>query len=255
RGGYQLPGSDFNTWKSNDVTPDSIWGNANTILTTTSKYSGDGIIGAKIATGEAVGKTASGSLYTAEFNPKGVGTLAMANSSTWPDGNELLDFGKKFGARPAYMEVTFSYNGSGDSCDVYILLENRTGDKNQNRTASDVNKLVASAWYRSTTGDDEGRENPDVVSVSEANSANMRTVRLKLKYGTPLSGSAIEHSSVFSTTLASKESKAINNGLVQGTGDEPVTHVRVVFASSADGNHYKGKKGATLIVDGMRLIY
>ncbi|SHK67926.1 PCMD domain-containing protein [Fibrobacter sp. UWEL] len=255
RAGYQLPGSDFNTWSSNDVKPDSVWGNANTILTTTSKYSSNGVIGAQIKTGSAVGKIASGSLYTAEFNPKGVGTLAMASSSTWPDGNELLDFGKKFGARPAYMDVTFSYNGSGDSCDVYIVLENRTGDKNQNRSSSDVNKLVASAWYRSTTDNNSGRKNPDVVSVSEKNSAGLRTIRLKLKYGTPLEGSPIENSSVFTTTLSSKDSKAINNGVIQGTGNETVTHIRVVFASSADGNHYNGKSGATLIVDEVRLIY
>jgi len=253
--GYQLPGSDFNTWSSNDVSPDSIWGNANTVLTTTKKYSANGVVGAEIKTGSAVGKIASGSLYTAVFNPKGVGTLAMASSSTWPDGNELLDFGKKFNARPAYMDVTFSYNGSGDSCDVYIVLENRTGDMNRNRSSTDVNKLVASAWYRSTTGDNSGGNNPDVVSVSEANNAGMRTIRLKLKYGTPLDGSPIKNSSVFNTTLASKDSKAINNGVIQGAGDESVTHVRIVFASSADGNHYNGKSGATLVVDEMRLIY
>jgi hypothetical protein len=179
----------------------------------------------------------------------------MASSSTWPDGNELLDFGKPFAARPEYMEIKISYSGSGDSCDAYILLENRTGDKNVNRTSSDVNKLVASAWYRSTTGNNTGRSNPDVVSVSEPDANGMRTIRLKLKYGTPLSGSPIENSATFETNLKSSNKSAVKNGLVQGTGEEPVTHIRVVFASSADGNHYKGKKGATLIVDEMRLIY
>jgi hypothetical protein len=115
--------------------------------------------------------------------------------------------------------------------------------------------LVASAWYRSTTGNNTGRSNPDVVSVSEPDANGMRTIRLKLKYGTPLSGSPIEKSSTFNTTLRSSNKSAVNNGLIQGTGDEPVTHIRVVFASSADGNHYNGKKGATLIVDEMRLIY
>jgi hypothetical protein len=55
--------------------------------------------------------------------------------------------------------------------------------------------------------------------------------------------------------LKSSNKAAINNGLVQGTGEEPVTHIRVVFASSADGNHYKGVSGATLIVDDLKLIY
>lgn len=255
KAGYQLPGSNFNTWKGDNVTPDSIWGNANTILTTTEKITSGSMIGAKIQTSSALTKTASGSLYTADFNPKGVGTLSMASSSTWPDGNELLDFGKPFNARPEFMEVKFSYEGKGDSCDIYILLENRTGDKNVNRKSSDVNKLVASAWFRSTKADNSGRENPDVVSVSEPDENKMRTLRLKLQYGEPLAGSPIENSSTFNTKLESSNKSAINNGLVQGTGDEPVTHIRVVFASSADGNHYKGTKGATLVIDEMKLIY
>lgn len=255
KAGYQLPGENFNSWNKNDVTPDSIWGNANTILTTTEKKTSGSMIGAMIKTGSALTKIASGSLYTADFNPNGVGTLSMASSSTWPDGNELLDFGKPFAARPEYMEVKFSYEGKGDSCDIYILLENRTGDKNVNRKSTDVNTLVASAWFRSTKADNSGRENPDVVSVSEPDENGMRTLRLKLKYGEPLEGSPIENSSTFDTKLKSSNKAAINNGLVQGTGEEPVTHIRVVFASSADGNHYKGVSGATLIVDDLKLIY
>lgn len=255
KAGYQLPGSNFNSWIGDDVTPDSIWGNANTILTTTEKITSGSMIGAKIQTSSALTKTASGSLYTAVFNPKGVGTLSMASSSTWPDGNELLDFGKPFNARPEFMEVKFSYEGKGDSCDIYILLENRTGDKNVNRKSSDVNKLVASAWFRSTKADNSGRENPDVVSVSAPDENGMRTLRLKLQYGEPLAGSPIENSSTFNTKLESSNKSAINNGLVQGSGDEPVTHIRVVFASSADGNHYKGTKGAILVIDEMKLIY
>ncbi|SHK66874.1 PCMD domain-containing protein [Fibrobacter sp. UWB12] len=255
KAGYQLPGSNFNSWKGDDVTPDSIWGNANTILTTTKKITSGSLIGAQIQTSSVLGKVASGSLYTADFNPKGVGTLSMANASTWPDGNELLDFGKPFAARPEFMEVKFSYEGKGDSCDIYILLENRTGDMNINRKAGDVNKLVASAWFRSTKADNSGRENPDVVSVSEPDENGMRTLLLKLKYGEPLAGSPIENSSTFNTELESSNKSAVNNGLEQGSGEEPVTHIRVVFASSANGNHYEGTKGATLIVDEMRLIY
>ena len=257
KAGYQLPGSNFNSWnKDGDlVLPDSVWGNANTMVETTKKVSPGSMIGAEIRTTSALIKMASGSLYTAVFNPNGVGTLSMASSKTWPDGNELLDFGKPFAARPEYMEVKFSYDGKGDSCDIYILLENRTGDKNVNRKSTDVNTLVASAWFRSTKADNSGRENPDVVSVSEPDENGMRTLRLKLKYGEPLEGSPIENSSTFDTKLKSSNKSAINNGLVQGTGEEPVTHIRVVFASSADGNHYEGVEGATLIVDDLKLIY
>jgi cytoskeletal protein RodZ len=255
KAGYQLPGSNFNFWKDNDVTPDSIWGNANTLFKTTERTSSGTMIGAKIQTVSAITKMASGSLYTATFNPNGVGLLSMSDSKTWPDGNQLLDFGKPFAARPEFMEVKFSYEGKGDSCDMYILLENRTGDKNVNRKSSDVNKLVASAWFRSTKADNSGRKNPDVVSVSEPDENGMRTLRLKLKYGEPLAGSPIENSSVFGSDLKSSNKSAVNNDLVQGTGDEPVTHVRAVFASSADGNHYNGVKGATLIVDEIKLKY
>lgn len=265
RVGYQLPNSDFDSWDGNDPTPDSIWNNANTILVTTKKYSSGSIIGAEIQTGEVLGKVASGSLYTADFNPNGVGTLSMAKSSTWPDGNELLDFGKPFRARPRFMEVKFQYDGKdNDSCDIYVILENRTGNRNVNRSNTDVNKLVASAWFRSTTSLADGRTcdadasmsaNPDVVSISDPDANGFRILRLKLQYGTPLACSPIENSSVFATTLKSSDSKAIFNGLVQGTGDEPVTHIRVVFASSAAGNTYRGVKNSTLLVDEMRLLY
>ncbi len=256
RAGYQLPNSGLETWNGNDPLPDSIWNDANTILTTTKKYTSGSTIGAEITTGSAVGKIASGSLYTADFNPKGVGTLSMANSSTWPDGNELLDFGKPFRAHPRFFEVKFQYQGqNNDSCDIYVLLENRTGNKNINRTKTDVNKLVASAWYRSATSDNSGRPNPDVVEISSPDAQGFRTVRMKLQYGIPLAGSPIENSSTFTTTLQSKDNRAINNGLVQGSGDEPVTHIRVVFASSAAGNRYVGVKDSKLIIDELRLVY
>lgn len=255
KAGYQIPGSDFNDWKGNDVIPDSLWGNANTLITTTEKYTSGSMTGARIATTALLGKTASGSLYTADFNPNNVGTLSMANSSTWPDGNELINFGKHFNARPEYAEVKFSYDGSGDSCDIYILLESRDGDKNINRGSDDINKLVASAWYRSTTDDNTGRENPDVVSISDKDENGMRTLRLKFRYGTPLENSPIENSSTFATSLQSTNKSAIDNSLTQGEGKEAVTHIRVVFASSADGNHYKGVKNATLIIDDLKFIY
>lgn len=255
KAGYQLPGSDFDSWKGDDMMPDSIWDNANTILTTTKKYSSGGVVGIRMETNELLGKVASGSAYTAVFNPNGVGTLSMASSNTWPDGNELIGFGKRFGARPEYVEFRFSYEGKGDSCDLYILLENRTGDNNVSRKAADVNTLVASTWYRSTTGDNTGRDNPDVVYVSDKDANGMRTVRLKFAYGAPLEGSPIENSSVFATSLRSSQKTAIDNSLVEGDGSDAVTHIRVVMASSAAGNFYEGVKGALLVVDDMRLIY
>ena len=118
-----------------------------------------------------------------------------------------------------------------------------------------MNTLVASAWYRSTTDDNTGRENPDVVYVSDKDANGMRTIRLKFAYGAPLEGSPIEKSSTFATSLRSSQKSAIDNSLVKGDGTDAVTHIRIVMASSAAGNFYEGIDGALLIVDEMRLIY
>ena len=156
--------------------------------------------------------------------------------------------------RPEYIEVDFTYNGGGDSCDIYIVLENRSlvdnNGMNQYRSSSDVNKLVASAWYRSTTDSDESL--PDVVSIT-TNESGFKTLRMKLQYGVPLEGSPIYDTVIFSDQLLN--SKGIDNHVVQGTGEEDVTHIRMAMASSAKGDVYKGTVGATLIVDALRLIY
>ena len=77
----------------------------------------------------------------------------------------------------------------------------------------------------------------------------------ELQYGKPDSNSPIYSSSVFSKSL--KNSAGIDNHLVET--DDPdafdVTHIRVVMASSALGNVYKGSVGALLYCDEMRLIY
>lgn len=269
KAGYQIPGSDFNNWTTDSdkfylVQPDSIWDNANlkyiVSIKMTYPYPDEDEVstatGAKMVTGENLTIISSGSLYTADFNPNGVSAVNMASSSTWPDGSELIDFGKQFKARPEYIEFRFQYDngGEGDSCDLYILLENRTGDKNIDRTSSDVNTLVASAWFRSTSSTEASRSLPDLESL-EVDEEGFSVARLKLTYGTPLSGSPIEVTTLFNNGLQSSNSNAIDNTLVQGSGEEAVTHVRVVMASSSDGNHYVGTEGATLIVDYVKLIY
>lgn len=262
KAGYQIPYSNFDSWDNDDYvledpTYGAIWGNANSASKNTTQVTVGSGSGAQMKTSSILGKIASGSIYTAEFNPNGVGLFSMASSSTWPDGNELIDFGKPFKGRPEYADVKFSYsNNDGDSCDIYIILENRTGDKNVDRTSADVNTLVASAWFRSTSESDyTTRPNPDVVSLSEPDVNGMRTLRLKLQYGTPLTNSPIWNSSAFATGVSSSNNNAIDNSVVEGTGKEAVTHIRVVFASSAAGNFYTGTSGATLIVDDFKFIY
>lgn len=253
RAGYQYTNNSFTTWSGNVA---SGWANGNTAgFNMTSPTNSN--TAAKMQSMNAkilgIGQFASGNLFTGYFNPKSVGATKMMG---YKDGNELIDFGVPFAARPRYIEIDFTYAGLKDSCDLYILMENRTATsnegKNQYRSSSDVNTLVGSAWYRSTTDDNTGRVNPDVVSIT-TNSKGFKTLRLKMKYGQPYADSPIYNSNTFKAKL--EESAGIDNHLVEGTGSEVVTHLRVVMASSSDGNHYKGTVNATLIVDEIRFIY
>lgn len=263
KAGYQYPGSDFNTWVKDDFgNKNDIagWDNGNNSAINSTKTltvnEDEQVvkmesIDAKIL---GIGKFASGNMLVAYFNPKGVGTL---NLTKYDDGNELIDFGRPFYGRPKYVEFDVKYEGKGDSCDLYVILEHRSRTsnegKNQYRTSSDVNTMIASAWYRATTVESE--DDPDVVSITDAGRSGYKTIRLAFKYGEPKEGSPIFNSSVFSKSL--KNSAGIDNHVVQtdSPDDFDVTHIRVVMASSALGNLYKGSVGATLWADEMRLIY
>lgn len=263
KAGYQYPGSEFNEWikddfgNKNDI---AGWDNGNNSAINSTKTltvnEDEQVvkmesIDAKIL---GIGKFASGNMLVAYFNPKGVGTL---NLTKYDDGNELIDFGRPFYGRPKYVEFDVKYEGKGDSCDLYVILEHRSRTsnegKNQYRTSSDVNTMIASAWYRATTVESE--DDPDVVSITDAAHDGFKTIRMAFKYGVPLEGSPIFNSSVFSKSL--KNSAGIDNHVVQtdSPDDFDVTHIRVVMASSALGNLYKGSVGATLWADEMRLIY
>ncbi len=270
RAGYQYLNNDFNTWKQDEFKANNDiegWDNGNNSYAKTLTASIENQTIVKMQSVNAVIKFASGNLFTGVFNPKGVQTISMAN---YKDGNELIDFGRPFAARPRYVEFDVKYElpaGKTDSCDLYVVLENRTSTRtcdsydavkgivgsNACRTSSDVNTMVASAWYRATTVD--SYDDPDVVSIKDASKAGYKTIRMKLHYGVPLEGSPLYESSALSTTMLN--SKGVDNHVV--TTDHPenfaVTHVRIAMASSADGNHYNGAINATLYADEMRLIY
>lgn len=261
--GYQYPGSDFNHWikdafgNKNDI---EGWDNGNNDAISSAKTltvnENEQIIKMEsiYASVLGVGRFASGNMFIGYFNPKGVGTLKL---TSYDDGNELIDLGRPFSGRPRFVEFDVKYQGKGDSCDLYIILEHRSRTsnegKNQYRTSSDVNTLIASAWYRATIVTSE--DDPDVVSITDASRAGYKTVRLALKYGVPLAGSPIYNSSVFNKKL--KNANGIDNHMVQteSPDDFDVTHIRIVMASSALGNLYEGSVGATLWADEVRLIY
>ena len=261
--GYQYPGSDFNHWvkdafgNKNDI---EGWDNGNNDAISSAKTltvnENEQIIKMESinATILGIGRFASGNMFVGYFNPKGVGTLKL---TSYDDGNELIDLGRPFTGRPRFVEFDVKYDGKGDSCDLYVILEHRSRTsnegRNQYRTSSDVNTLVASVWYRATTVTSE--EDPDVVSITNASRDGYKTIRLAFKYGVPLPGSPIYNSSVFNKTL--KNSAGIDNHLEQTDSPEDfdVTHIRIVMASSSLGNLYKGSVGATLRADEVRLIY
>ena len=263
KAGYQYPGSDFNSWvkdafgNKNDI---NGWDNGNNDAISSTKTltvnENEEVIRMESinATVFGIGRFASGNMFIGYFNPKGVGTLKL---TSYDDGNELIDFGRPFYGRPKFVEFDVKYEGKKDSCDLYVILEHRSRTsnegKNQYRTSSDVNTMVASAWYRATTVESE--DDPDVVSITDAKSSGYKTIRLALKYGEPLEGSPIFNSSVFSKNL--KNAAGIDNHMVSTDSPDEfdVTHIRVVVASSALGNLYKGTVGATLWVDEMRLFY
>ena len=257
KAGYQYPGSDFNTWvkdEFNNMNDIDGWdnGNNNYAKELTTNAEGKSVI--KMESQTAVIKFASGNMLVAYFNPKGVSAISMAG---YEDGNELIDFGRPFYGRPKYVEFDVKYDGKKDSCDLYVILENRSRTsnegKNQYRTSSDVNTMVASAWYRATTVESE--DDPDVVSITDAEREGYKTIRLAFKYGIPYDSSPIYNSSVLTKGLKNKS--GIDNHLdpTDSPDDFDVTHIRVVMASSALGNLYKGSVGATLWADEMRLIY
>jgi hypothetical protein len=257
KAGYQYPGSDFNTWVKDDfnnMNDIDGWDNGNNSYAKELTTNAEGKSVIKMESQTAVIKFASGNMLVAYFNPKGVSAISMAG---YEDGNELIDFGRPFYGRPKYVEFDVKYDGKKDSCDLYVILENRSRTsnegKNQYRTSSDVNTMVASAWYRATTVESE--DDPDVVSITDAEREGYKTIRLAFKYGIPYDSSPIYNSSVLTKGLKNKS--GIDNHLdpTDSPNDFDVTHIRVVMASSALGNLYKGSVGATLWADEMRLIY
>lgn len=257
KAGYQYPGSDFNTWVKDDfnnMNDIDGWDNGNNSYAKELTTNAEGKSVIKMESQTAVIKFASGNMLVAYFNPKGVSAISMAG---YEDGNELIDFGRPFYGRPKYVEFDVKYEGKGDSCDLYVILEHRSRTsnegKNQYRTSSDVNTMIASAWYRATTVESE--DDPDVVSITDAEREGYKTIRLAFKYGIPYDSSPIYNSSVLTKGLKNKS--GIDNHLdpTDSPDDFDVTHIRVVMASSALGNLYKGSVGATLWADEMRLIY
>ena len=118
------------------------------------------------------------------------------------------------------------YDGKGDLCSLSATLENRSDG---------IRSVVAAAGYIGTA--DTVTDTPDIL-ISEPDANGMRTL-----------------SAFFSNGVHLKDSPVLSGDDIIGTSDMPVTHINIVFASSAHGDEFKGEKDASLTVKDFELIY
>lgn len=215
---YKQPGADENSeWATGNAGVVTL-GTANTTPVELSP----GDFAAQMVTkdlgllGQIAGqRMAAATLFTGTF------TLDISNPLNSPK------FGIAFTSRPKSFSVDFKYapgtpykNGQGqeltkkDSCDVYLLLENRTGN---------TIKRVATAWFRGG----------DAVNI-------FTHITIPLIYGALPAGTP--------------GYQIPANGLY-ASATEPVTHITVVFASSAYANFFEGGVNSTLVVNNLALNY
>ena len=250
KGGYQLPYSDFGTWHQETISgfitigkvkcddmPGSdhqkIWDCGNPAYATSGSSNWptkkvtlpDGTSAAELTTRSILGIIASGNLFTGRIERKM--SLTQLLGFTSKDGKDLIKWGVPFEARPIGFRVKFKYTGLTDSCTIMSILENNTGG---------VRRFVGVAWYSATTDNDKTKEG--VVSISEPDKNGLRTLETRFIYGKP-------HANA----------DPMPKGAVQGAGNEQITHVNVVFASSRKGDYFKGKKNAQLIVKDFEFVY
>jgi hypothetical protein len=217
--GYQEPGVDANSiWATGNagtvtlgnpnVTPLSINGTDQAVKLVTLDLGGlAGLIGQRMA---------AGSLFTGKFQ------LDIANPLN------STKFGIPFAAKPKKFSVKYAYSpgtpylsksgqtlNKKDSCDIYVLLENREGPEP---------KRVATGWFRS------GSEKID----------QFNTITVDMAYGQ------------LGANVPAYQKPA--NGLY-AAASEKVTHLTVVFSSSYNGALFEGGTNSTLVVNDFIFIY
>ncbi|NRF38190.1 PCMD domain-containing protein [Pedobacter foliorum] len=219
---YKQPGKDANT----------IWASANEGVTTTGSN--------KFNTAPVL---IAGTDFAAQLVTKDLGAIAQITrqrmgAATLFTGKFVLNiinpslsaqFGIPFQARPSAFSIEYNYkagtpykDGSNnvinkpDSADIYVLLENR----------SDLNaiKRIATGWLRTASSDN----------------TSYKKATITLIYG-QLPG-------------ATPAYQKPQNGLYGSTADV-VTHISVVFASSANGINYEGGVNSTLLLNNFSLVY
>lgn len=219
---YKQPGKDAST----------IWSSANDGVTTTGSNNFN-----------TTPVLISGTDFAAQLVTKDLGLIAQITkqrmgAATLFTGKFVLNisnpslsaqFGIPFQAKPSAFSIDYNYkagtpykDGSNniisklDSADLYILLENRN-DPN-------AIKRIATGWLRVGNSDD----------------ASYKKTTIPLIYGQlPAETPAYQ--------------KPLNG--IYGAATEAVTHISVVFSSSANGINYEGGVNSTLLLNNFSLIY
>ena len=161
-------------------------------------------------------RVAAGSLFTGYFE------LNLG------DPESSAHFGTAFSSRPSGFSVDYAYipgetymDGKGnvldeaDMCDIYLLLEDRSGEEV---------KRIATGWFRS----------------AEEKSDAFERISVDLVYG--------------ELPVDTPDYQKPENGLYGGPEDE-VTHISFICTSSYLGNKFKGAIGSILVVDNLELSY
>lgn len=146
------------------------------------------------------------------------------------DPRSNIDLGVAFAGRPQSMTFQYTYEpgpsnedangqplGYSDQCDIYLLLEDRSGSQT---------KRVGTAWFRSS----------DLVQ-------SWTSINVPIEYG-PLDPGHPWY-----------DYAQPQPGEIWGDGSESVTHISVLFTSSFEGDFFKGAVGSTLEVDNFTLKY
>ena len=256
----QLPESDFSQWHTEKIPgfltfgkrkctemPGSsalCWDNGNPAFSASGSKNWptrritlpDGSVAALLQTKKVIGVIASGNLFTGRIvRNMGLGQLLGFTN----DGKQLIDWGVPFTGRPKGFRVKFSYDGLGDECSLVATLENRTEteivEKKKTKKVVD-RKYVATAAYIGIV--DFENEVACPTRVSEKDENGLRTLEVDFVYGENPEGT-----------------NALPDGVTQASADTEITHVNVVFASSAHGDYFEGVKNAKLIVKDFEFVY
>jgi hypothetical protein len=250
KAGYQLPGSDFETWADNKVAPNSFWGTSSDAMATSESAvvysysseanltpgSGSAILetkAIKAATGTITWKSkiATGILFAGTFTADVTAGDLYKHATDFSQAANLLDYmsiGKEFTGRPISFTVEYSYSpvtesGIDQKGLIYVMLVNKAS-----------NTIVASG------------------AILPATKVTSTIQTIPLNYG---------DASWMTTDLP------VPMGMSVGTGQEEVTSIYVVFASSAYAHIIglagagegdigaKGVAGSTLSISDFKLVY